>query len=70
MMKSPIVVALIHPLNILMAGLAVFAGLVSAWWLFPIGAIFWLVMGVLKPKVQGRADMSAVSARVKARLGG
>lgn len=44
MMKSPIVVALIHPLNILMAGLAVFAGLVSAWWLFPIGMLLWLVM--------------------------
>lgn len=28
------------------------------------------VMGVLKPKVQGRADMGAVSARVKARLAG
>jgi hypothetical protein len=27
------------------------------------------VMGVLKPKVQGRADLGAVSARVKARLG-
>lgn len=27
------------------------------------------VMGVLKPKVQGRADMGAVSARVKDRLG-
>ena len=27
------------------------------------------VMGVLKPKVQGRGDMGAVSARVKARLG-
>ncbi len=27
------------------------------------------VMGQLKPRVQGRADMSAVSARVKARLG-
>lgn len=27
------------------------------------------VMGVLKPKVQGRADMGAVSARVKERLG-
>ena len=27
------------------------------------------VMGQLKPKVQGRADMGAVSARVKARLG-
>lgn len=27
------------------------------------------VMGELKPRVQGRADMGAVSARVKARLG-
>ncbi|HSS62852.1 MAG TPA: GatB/YqeY domain-containing protein [Gammaproteobacteria bacterium] len=28
------------------------------------------VMGVLKARIQGRADMGAVSARVKARLGG
>lgn len=28
------------------------------------------VMAILKPKVQGRADMSAVSAQIKARLGG
>jgi len=28
------------------------------------------VMGVLRPQVQGRADMSAVSARIKARLNG
>jgi hypothetical protein len=27
------------------------------------------VLGVLKPKVQGRADMAAVSAKVKAKLG-
>jgi uncharacterized protein YqeY len=27
-------------------------------------------MGILKPKVQGRADMSSVSARIKAKLGG
>jgi len=26
------------------------------------------VMGILKPKMQGRADMSAVSARIKAKL--
>jgi hypothetical protein len=26
------------------------------------------VMGQLKPKLQGRADMGAVSARIKARL--
>ncbi len=28
------------------------------------------VMAIVKPQVQGRADMSAVSGRVKARLGG
>jgi hypothetical protein len=28
------------------------------------------VMGVLKPKAQGRADMGAVSAKIKAKLGG
>ncbi len=28
------------------------------------------VMGILKPKLQGRADIGQVSARVKARLGG
>jgi uncharacterized protein YqeY len=28
------------------------------------------VMGILKPKVAGKADMSAVSAKIKAKLGG
>ena len=28
------------------------------------------VMGILKPKVAGKADMSAVSTRIKAKLGG
>ena len=28
------------------------------------------VMGILKPQVQGRADMGAVSQRIKALLGG
>jgi len=28
------------------------------------------VMGILKPKVAGKADMGAVSARIKAKLGG
>ena len=28
------------------------------------------VMGVLKPKMQGRADMGAISGKVKAKLGG
>ena len=28
------------------------------------------VIGLLKPKVQGRADMAAISAKIKAKLGG
>ncbi|MGC9346911.1 MAG: hypothetical protein ACP5JG_02130 [Anaerolineae bacterium] len=45
-MRSPFLTALIHPLNILMIGLAVFAGLISAWWLFPVGIVFWIIMVV------------------------
>jgi chromosome segregation ATPase len=36
--------ALIHPLNLLMVGLSVLAGLIAAWWLFPVGVLFWLIM--------------------------
>jgi chromosome segregation ATPase len=43
-MRSPFLTAIFHPLNLLMAGLAAFAGLVSAWWLFPVGLLFWGVM--------------------------
>lgn len=42
--RSPFLAGLIHPLNLLMLGLSVFAGLVSAWWLFPAGLLLWLVM--------------------------
>lgn len=43
-MRSPWLTALFHPLNILMVGLSIFAGLFSAWWLFPLGLLFWLIM--------------------------
>lgn len=46
-MRSPFLTALLHPLNMIMLGLAIFAGLFSAWWLFPVGLLFWLIM-VLK----------------------
>lgn len=35
---------LTHPLNIAMLLLALFAGAFAAWWLLPIGLLFWLVM--------------------------
>jgi hypothetical protein len=46
-LRSPFLIALFHPLNVLMAGLAVVAGLVAAWWLFPIGVVLWLVMVIV-----------------------
>lgn len=47
MPTSPWSHALFNPLNILMLGASMAAGLISAWWLFPIGLVFWLIM-VLK----------------------
>ena len=43
-MRSPIVIALLHPLNLVMLGLVTLAGLISAWWLFPLGLGLWMVM--------------------------
>jgi DNA repair ATPase RecN len=42
--RSPFLSALFHPLNLSMLALAAAAGLCSAWWLAPIGFVFWLVM--------------------------
>ena len=42
--RSPLLAGLIHPLNLLTLGTAVLAGLVSAWWLFPVGLLVWLIM--------------------------
>jgi len=51
-MRSPILTAIFHPLNIVMLGLAVFAGLFSAWWLFLVGLVVWgvMVVGVAKDR--------------------
>jgi flagellar biosynthesis chaperone FliJ len=46
-MRSPFVTGLLHPLNLLTLGIAVFAGLVAAWWLFPTGLLLWLIMVVV-----------------------
>jgi flagellar biosynthesis chaperone FliJ len=43
-MRSPFVTGLFHPLNLAMLGLAALAGLVAAWWLFPLGLLLWLAM--------------------------
>jgi hypothetical protein len=43
-MRTLLLTGLLHPLNLMMLGLALVAGLVVAWWMFPIGLVFWLVM--------------------------
>jgi hypothetical protein len=41
------VTALVHPLNLFMLAAAVVAGLISAWWMFPLGLFLWLVMVIV-----------------------
>ena len=47
MARSPFLSALLHPANLAMLALAIAAGLCSAWWLAPVGIVFWLVMVVV-----------------------
>ncbi len=44
MTKLPLLTALIHPLNLAMLVLTLFAALFSAWWLLPVGLLFWGLM--------------------------
>ena len=42
--RSPLLTGLLHPLSLLMLPFSVFAGLISAWWLLPVGVLIWAVM--------------------------
>ena len=44
MTRSPLLTALFHPVNLAMLALTAAAGLCAAWWLAPIGLVFWLIM--------------------------
>ena len=45
--RPPLLTALLNPLNLSMLALTIAAGLCSAWWLAPIGFVFWLVMVIV-----------------------
>jgi uncharacterized protein (DUF3084 family) len=53
MIQSPFLTALFHPVNMMMFALAVVAGLVSAWWLTPLGIVLWIVMVILVARDPG-----------------
>ena len=42
--RPPFLTSVLHPLNLSMLALTVAAGLCSAWWLAPVGFVFWLIM--------------------------
>jgi hypothetical protein len=44
MNRPPLLSSILHPLNLSMLALTVAAGLCSAWWLAPVGFVFWLIM--------------------------
>jgi hypothetical protein len=43
-MRSPLETALLNPLNLAMLALSALAGLLAAWWLFPLGLVIWAIM--------------------------
>ena len=47
MNRSTFFYALFHPLNLAALVLAAAAGACAAWWLFPIGVVFWLLMVII-----------------------
>ncbi len=42
--RPPLLTSILHPLNLSMLALTVASGLCSAWWLAPVGFVFWLIM--------------------------
>jgi hypothetical protein len=62
--QSPLLIGLLHPLNLAMLALAFAAGLCAAWWLFPIGILLWVIMVVMvarNPTLQARYNITSRS---------
>ncbi len=72
--RPPLLTALLNPLNLAMLALTVAAGLCSAWWLAPLGFIFWLVMVIVIARDPGvritftRQSRQPLSQRYQARF--
>jgi len=74
MNRSPFLVAIFNPINLLMLALVVAAGLLAAWWLAPLGLVLWLVMVILIARDPGlkmtftRQNRQPLSQRFQARF--
>ena len=76
-MRSPIVTGLTHPFAILTLVVSAIAGLIAAWWPFPLGLVLWVVMAInvardpalrLSHKMQKRAPVAGRSQQHLERL--
>ena len=74
MTRSPFLTALFHPLNLAMLGLTAAAGLCGAWWLAPVGILFWLIMVIVVARDPGlqitftRASRQPLAQRFQTRF--
>ncbi len=62
MSRSPLVIALLQPLHLVLLALTIAAGLCAAWWLFPVGLVLWagLVWSQSRsPSVQALVNVQA-----------
>ena len=72
--RPPLLTALLNPVNLAMLALTVAAGLCSAWWLAPVGFLFWLVMVIVIARDPGvqitftRQSRQPLSQRYQARF--
>ena len=70
-MRSPLLIALLHPLNLAVLVWAGAAGLLAAWWLFPLGLAVWLVMVAVianDPSLRLAYDLHARTGTLSARF--
>ena len=74
MTRTPFLTAVLHPINLAMLMLVIVAGLCSAWWLAPVGLIFWIVMVVMIARDPGlrmtftRQNRQPLSTRFQTRF--
>ena len=72
--RPPLFTALLNPVNLAMFALTVAAGLCSAWWLAPVGFLFWMVMVIVIARDPGvqitftRQSRQPLSQRYQARF--
>jgi hypothetical protein len=70
-MRSPLAIALFHPLNLVGLAWSVAAGLIAAWWLFPLGLLLWLIMVIIianDRSLRYNYDMQARTGTLSARF--